>query len=212
MQKGFYFEFERHYDISTFKDPNLPKRSFAHMRCRSPAYAKSADYIARTVSEPTDYIVFDHGRVDSDLSKDGISHTTFWNIWRLTPALYYLKERDEWYVKHEYRVLEDPGIQERADYAVHKSIELCLAAQRVREATKSGAYGAWTVRFRPGEVRVYSKADLASSWKLLPNGIEAALSPHWTKGLDGSFFWNVLLSDHGLFGFGFVSQDDLVFD
>lgn len=209
-RKGFYTEFEQHYDISPFKDPNLPKRTFKHMCCRSPSYAKSADYIARTVSEPTAYIVFDHARIDSDLSKGGISHTTFWNIWRLTPALYYVQENDEWFVKHEYRVLEDQGIQERADYAVHKTIELCLAAQRVREATKSGAYGAWTVKFRPDEVRIYSKADLSSDWKLLPPGIETALSSYWTKGLDGNLFWHVSSLDHGIFGF--VIQDDLAFD
>jgi len=113
-RKGFYFEFEQPYDISTFQDAALPKRTFQHIWCRSPAHAKSADYISRSVSEPTDYRVFDHARVNADLSKDGINHTTFWNIWHLTPALYYSKEKDQWFVKHEYRVLEEQGLQDRA--------------------------------------------------------------------------------------------------
>lgn len=208
-RKAFYHEFEEHYDISIFEEQETPSMSFAKMMCPAPAFAKSADYIAKSVKDPTDFIALDHSKVDADLSKAGISHTMFWNVWRTTPPVYQKKDGDEWFVKGEFRVLEENGIRERAEYALHSTIELCLTAQRNREATRSGPYGAWTIRIRPGEVWVYEKADPQSNSKLIPQGIDSAIASSWVNGLDGRTYWHVFLDDSSVFGF--VLEEDLIF-
>src|SRR5258708_8222900 len=90
-RKAFYVEFESPYDIRKDENPvSLLSGSSA------PYYARSKEYAEENVRTPFDYIVLDDGKVDSDLTKEGIDHTTFWNIWRLTPSVYRHVKDDAW--------------------------------------------------------------------------------------------------------------------
>jgi hypothetical protein len=215
-RKAFYIEFEKNYDISIFKDSLTGAEQakitnlFHGLRCKAPYYARNAEYILKNVSDPTGFIVLDHSKVDADLSSAGISHTQFWNVWRMTPQLFHLKEEDKWFVKGEFRVMEESGIQERAEYAVHSTIELCLTAQRNRDATRQGAYGAWGVKLRPGEIKIYAKSDLNSESQIIPTEFKDASSSCWVNGIDGNVYWECSLDDYRLRGF--ILQDDLILD
>jgi len=207
VRKAFYLEFESKYDISSFvgqKEYQWWKGWF----CSAPIHAQNGDYIEKNVKEPTDFIVLDHSKIDAELSNAGLSHTTFWNVWRLTPEIFLPKDSTEWVVKHDCRVFDEDGIRERAEYALHATIELCLSAQRNREATLSGSYRFWTIKLRKGEVSLYSKADSQSPSQPLPADVEEISAFSWVTGFDGRIYWSVILREP--FMSGFVSNDDLL--
>lgn len=208
-RKAFYHEFEKPYDVSEFKNQKADAW-WKGWFCKAPAFARNSDYIDKNVKEPTDFIVFDHSRVDADLSKGGLSHTTFWNVWRLTPAIFLKAEPDEWIVKHDARVFEAEGIRQRAEYVLHATIDLCLSAQRNREATLSGPYRSWLVKLRKGKVPLYSKADSRSESQTLPENLAEISASSWIEGLDGQTYWTVMLDKPLMFGF--VSNDDVIPD
>jgi hypothetical protein len=207
VRKAFYLEFESKYDISSFvgqKDYQWWKGWF----CSAPTYAQNADYIEKNVKEPTDFIVLDHSRIDADLSKIGINHTTFWNVWRLTPKLFLPNDSSDWVVKHECPVFDEDGIRERAEYVINATTELCISAQRNREAILSKSYKSWAIKLRKGEVPLYSKADAQSSSQLLPLDLEEISASSWIPGFDGRIYWSVILLEPHMSGF--VSNDDIV--
>ena len=214
-RKAFYNEFEKSYDISKFKDRATSAGElkisdlFLDWGCDAPYYTRNAEYILKNVADPTGFIALDHSKVDADLSKEGISHTLFWNVWRMTPQVFYLKDEDKWFVKGEFRVMDQSGLQERAEYAVHSTIELCLTTQRNRDATRGGAYGSWEVKLRQGEIRIYAKADINSESQIIPAEFSKASSNCWVDGIDGNLFWECSLDEYRLKGF--ILQDDLLF-
>ena len=205
-RKALYLEFESAYDVSEFIDKTKPG-PLDGWWCSAPFYARTADYIKKNVNVPTDYIVLDHSKIDARLSKAGVSHTTFWNVWRLTPALFQPKDASDWIVKHEARVFDEDGIRERAEYVLHATVDLCLSAQRDREATRSGPYTYWAIRLRKGGVSLYQKADRKSVSQPMPDGVERLSALYWVKGFDGGIYWNVVLKDPWMEGF--VSNEDV---
>jgi hypothetical protein len=140
----------------------------------------------------------------------GLSHTTFWNVWRLTPAIFLKQDENEWIVKHDCRVFDEEGIRERAEYVLHATIDLCLSAQRNRESTLSGPYTSWTIKLRTSGALLYEKADKRSPSQALPHGVEEIAASYWVTGLDGGIFWSVMLRDPWMWGF--ISNDDVVSD
>lgn len=204
-RKAFYHEFETSYDVSSFQDKETP--TWTRWFCFAPAHAQSLDYIEKNVLEPTDFIVLDHSQIDADLSKKGINHTTFWNVWRLTPALFLDTVSGEWIVKNERRVFDEEGIRERSEYVLHAVTDLCLSAQRNREATKSGPYRSWKLKPRRAGVPLYNKADSQSPSQNLPDVNEVA-GAFWVKGFDGLIYWSVVLTKPYLSGF--VANDDVL--
>jgi hypothetical protein len=158
-RKAFYIEFESWYDIR--KDENvagLLSGSWA------PYYAREKGWADKNVQTPFDYIVLDHGRIDADLTKEGIDHTAFWNIWRMTPAVYRHNEEDDWLVKNELDKSEEDGIKERAAFVLENTVEILLARQANRRKVKWVRSGTrYMVTLRKPKTNVYSKADRASS-------------------------------------------------
>ena len=208
-RKAFYHEFESRFDVSAFIDQKEYK-PWKGWFCSAPTYAQTADYIEKNVKEPTDFIVLDHSAIDADLSKSGLSHTTFWNVWRLTPAVFLFKDSSRWVIKHDARVFDDEGIAERAEYALHATIDLCLSVQRNREATLSSSYKSWTIKLRQGKVLLYSKADSGSSSQPVPDDIRELSASYWVEGLDGRIYWDITRLKPLMLGF--VSNDDILTD
>jgi hypothetical protein len=77
-RKAIYLEIESRYDIAAFKDGE-PQGLLA-AATSAPYYARSKDYIAKNVKEPTDYVVLDHASVDQELLTKGVDPTDFWNV------------------------------------------------------------------------------------------------------------------------------------
>jgi len=158
----------------------------------------------------------DHAQVDADLTKEGIDHTTFWNIWRLTPQVYRHKENQPWLTKHEPHKLEPDGIKDRAAYALDAMVEVLLARQANKRMTKwiseRARYVAW---LRTEGVTVYSKADKSSTEVgKTPVGLKEIAVLYATPALDGDGqFWNVMhFEKGGPYLIGFIAEEDLKFD
>ena len=76
------------------------------MFCDAPYYTRNKKFISESVKEPTDFIQLDHSKIDAELTKQGLAHVAFWNVWRLTPSVYFDQETEEWFIKYDYRVFE----------------------------------------------------------------------------------------------------------
>lgn len=212
VRKAFFVEFETWYD--TQKD--LEGGGGLLFGSRAPYYARNKEYIEKNVATPFDYIVLDHSQVDADLTTEGIDHTTFWNIWRLTPNVYRHRPEDDWMVKHEPDKMERQGIKEGATYALEAMVEVLLARQASRRMTKMvSSRTRYTARLKSEETVVYEKADKGSA---VVGKTRAGLLEIWvdysTPALKGvGQFWRVMhVEKGGPFLIGFVSEDDLLFD
>ena len=82
-RKAFFVTFEKNYDTQ-----DDLKDKFFFFGSSAPYYARDKDYIRKNVKDHFDYVVLDHSQIDRDLTKEGTDHTSFWNVWRLTPKVY----------------------------------------------------------------------------------------------------------------------------
>jgi hypothetical protein len=211
-RKAFYVEFESFYDIQ--KDLEGAGLFFGS---RAPYYARNKKYVDESVKTPFDYIVLDHSQVDADLTKEGIDHTAFWNIWRLTPRVYRHKDKDEWLVKHEPDKLEEDGLKERAAYVLETIVAVLLARQSNKKRMKwSGSGTFYVVRLRKPRTTVYQKADRTGAVAGITKEASTELHAEYaTPGLkDKDTYWKVFHFDKAdPFGSsyisGYVLEEDL---
>jgi hypothetical protein len=213
-RKAFYAVFEHEYD--TQKDLNA-----VLFGSRAPYYARNKEYIERHVKTPFDYIVLDHGQLDADLTKEGLDHTSFWNIWRLTPAVYRHKPEDEWLVKHEPHLLEEDGLKARAAYVLENAVSILLARQKNKQMVKWAQYRVYSARLRREKTTVYTKADKASTVAGITKDGSTIVHVNWaTPGLKGDgIYWSAIQAtgdgnDDDLRAYlqGFIHEEDLIFD
>jgi hypothetical protein len=214
-RKAFYVEFESSYDIQ--KDLMF---GFGLFGSRAPYYARNKEYIEKNVATPFDYIVLDHSQVDADLTKEGLDHTAFWNIWRLTPEVYRHKNEDKWLVKHDPNKLVEDGIKERAAYVLESIVAILLARQGNRKKTKMTSMDrSFAARLRRPHTTVYKKADRNGEVEgITKEGLQEILLYYATPGLkDEGTYWRVahleredpLGAPHFLSGY--VREEDLDF-
>jgi len=130
------------------------------MFCEAPDYAQNKEFIESHVREPTDYILIDHGKLEKDLLLNGIPAVDFWNIWRLTPALYYYEEDEEWAIKDEF----EEGIynEENAEYCLRKMVEILLLKQRYSEKTKYVKKKGKLITIKGKKTKLFEKASVRS--------------------------------------------------
>lgn len=115
-RKAIYVRIEHHYNIVHFKDTQPNQGGLLiHAFSRAPFYTHNKDYIEEHITNPTEYIKLDHSEVDRDLLKQGVDPTAFWNIWRLTPAVFRNSDKD-WIVKHDFDKLDEQLTADQADY------------------------------------------------------------------------------------------------
>jgi hypothetical protein len=212
-RKAFYVEFESSYDIQ--KDIDNP--GLGLFGSRAPYYARNPEYIEKEVATPFDYIVLDHNQIDADLTKEGIDHTSFWNIPRLTPDVYRHKEQDEWVVKHEPSKLQKEEIKERAAYVLENLVAILLARQANRRRMKGlpSFPKLYTAKVRQPNTTVYKKADKTGAVEgFIPEGITEVMVDYATRGLkDNETYWYVFhRSKTTPWILGFVLEEDLEFE
>ena len=88
-RKAIFVRIESNYDISPFGNDAEPKGLGLWLfGNKAPFFARSKDYINKSVKDATDYIVLDHKEVEMDLMKSGMDSVSFWNILRLTPQVF----------------------------------------------------------------------------------------------------------------------------
>jgi hypothetical protein len=212
VRKAFYIQFEKQYDIRKFSDPEEAKARgilSAFSSCSAPIYAKNPEYIRDRVTRPSDFIVFDHSSLDSELMKEGVDVQTFWNIWRLTPEIY-LGEDGKWTVEYDFDLADDPQIRENCVYVLDNLISITLQRQARRKRSRSRA-GAYRYIQTVPNAPFYKKAMQGSEETgRLPDGIRRVNITRAVPALDRKgFYWEAsYMRKDGPWLFGYVHDDD----
>jgi hypothetical protein len=212
-RKALYLEFESKYNIKDFEHGNSANYLLG-ATCSAPLYAKSAEYIAKRVTNPFDYIVIDHAHLDIELAKLGIEHGAWWNIWRLTPSVYRHQTEDDWLIKHEPHKTDANGIEDRTSHVLESTIDIVLAKHTQRRKVRWIRQSTEYVVNPSSGAPIYRSASTESEVvKVVPEGISELSVEFGTPGLDGTgFFWKVVYygKDFDLESFfgGYLSDAD----
>jgi hypothetical protein len=207
-RKAIYVKIESSYDILPFADGN-PRGLLGIYPNNAPYYARGPEYIEKYVREPTDYIVFDHDKIEIEFIKLGIDSQSFWNIWRLTPEVYRYGRDGAWVVKRELKKVDNDGIQERAEYVLDTVINLFVSSDQKQSFSKSPKYINYFVRLRQANVPVYEKADKTSKVVgTTPEGLAKLNVTCTVPGLkkDG-LYWEVNHFKDDLYLMGYISDE-----
>ncbi len=213
-RRAFYVVFEELYNIKKFEKDD-PKDFFRSFGVNAPSYAQSADYIRERVSDPFGYIVRDHSKIDADLTKEGIDHTTFWNVWRLTPEVYRYSKEDEWLTKEEPEKYEQGDLKGTAAYVLDATISMMLQLTINRSEWRTLGSSTTTLTLRPGVIRMFAKADRDSAVTQEFEVVEgtSVIGNHRTPGLNrDDNYWSITAFNREtkLFAFGYVPEEDVV--
>lgn len=138
-RKAIFLELERNYDVSGFKD-GAARRGFAlSFITNAPFFARNKDYIEKHVKVPTDYIVYDHSDLDQELLKYAVDNAAFWNVWRLTPAVY-RTENEAWIVKYDFNKLDTETLKVNIEYIFNTTVDIIIAIHSKKESIKQSTY------------------------------------------------------------------------
>lgn len=213
-RKALYSEIEIDYDISGYRGKTSNKKYVGLMLLgyKAPYWAKNPQYIEEKVNDPCDYIVFDHSTLELDLMKNGVDINTFWNVWRLTPAVFRYDQKSEWIVRYKFECFEKDGIDFRAEYVLSSTIETVLSIHQKKSQVKGPEYRSYYIDLKGTKITVYSKASKNSSVvRDTPEGLTRLDCDFRVVGLDSSdFLWHVNYSnwEDKIFFSGFIHNDD----
>ncbi len=102
-RKALFLAVESKYDIRDWSehDPNsaMPRLLLAN---KAPFHTRNRTWIQQNVAQLTDYVQLDHDRIGIEMLEIGIDPVEFFNVWRLTPEVYYHSD-------HGWAVSEEPG-------------------------------------------------------------------------------------------------------
>ena len=211
-RKAIYVEIESDYDISPYIDESERKGfGLMLMGYKAPFYARNKKYIEENVKEPTDFIVYDHDRLDMDLLRSGMSRLDYWNVWRLTPALYRKDKESDWIVKEDFRKLDEEGIKDRAEYVLDSTINLILTKHLDLKRSKTPDYRKYFVNLKNGSAPIYEKADNKSKViGIVPASCKKVFVDSKVSALNGDgLFWHVSHLEDDLHLYGYIDNDDI---
>lgn len=207
-RKCLFLAFEHKYDISRFASEN-PLDIFAAFGCEAPVWAKSSEYISKHVGDPFGYIVIDHPGLDAKLLKLGVDAVAFWNVWRITPAVYQLEDKT-WVVKRELAKIERPDHEGDAIYVVETVSEMILRREahdrRLKMVPNSGL---WHLTVKQG-AKAYAKADRAAQVRNIFSESRNVTVVAETFGLNGEGgWWEVHWFGADAIGAGYLLEEDV---
>jgi len=211
-RKAIYVEIESDYDISPYIDESERKGfGLMLMGYKAPFYARNKKYIDENVKEPTDFIVYDHDELDMDLLRAGMSRLDYWNVWRLTPAVYRKDKESDWIIKYEFRKFDEQGIKDRAEYVLDSTINLILTKHLDLKRSKSPTYRNYFVNLKHDSAPLYEKADKKSKIiERVPAGINKVFVDSKVPSLSGEgLFWHVSHFEDDLHLYGFIDNEDV---
>jgi len=206
-RKAIYLELEKDYDISHFKDETEPSPILMAFS-KAPFFVKNKKYIDENVKEPTDYIVYDHTKLDQELLKYGVDNTAFWNVCRLTPQLYRTKE-DEWVVKHDFEKLDTDALKDNIEYVFNATVDIILSIHVKKGAIKTSSHRKYYLELKQEEVPIYEKADTTSKIiAMTPKGLTKVDCNYAVMGLKGDGqYWHVSDFEYKPPLYGYIHSD-----
>lgn len=213
-RKAIYVTFESNFNAHVFTRPDPPNGLLALGMLGAlhvPFYARSRQYLEEHVKDPTDYIILDHNELEMDLMKCGIDSASFWNVLRMTPAVFQEKHDSEWVIHNDFQILEEDGIKDRAEYVLATTTDILLAHTEYRRRARTVDPRRYYVDLKREGVPLYSKTSKSSLVvQTTPPGLTRLNCTACVQGLDGSGrFWKISHIDDELWLTGFAHEDDL---
>lgn len=214
-RKAMYFLHEVNFDIKRFgKTDNYMATLLGGGISKAPHYAKNKKYIEENVKDPIDYIVIDHEKLDTDLLLHGVAPIDYWNIWRLTPPVYYDGDAGEWVVKDDFK--DEVYNKENAEYCFRKTVEILLLYQRSLKQTKYvKSYGTF-IKIKDRNVKILEKASINSKINRESNECDYKVFSHGkVRGLDDKkSYYEVScefeIDDEKVYEHGYICEDDVI--
>jgi hypothetical protein len=133
-RKAIFVEVENEYCIYDWKDVTTKDKIedtltgglnwYFKGGIKAPVHTKNKEWIEQNVKNPFHYIQIDHDRMRMDLLEWGVSTHEFWNLWRLTPAVFRKNEKSRWIEKFETKFPTDAATKENALYCINRAISL----------------------------------------------------------------------------------------
>lgn len=225
-RKTIFILFERDYDVEKFRDgkpPGLLGVGFSD----APHFAQNQRYIDEKVNDPFDYIVLDHNKLTNELMKDGIDADVFWNIWRLTPAVYRYRAgfawfgadnwAGDWIVKNEV-AKQANATEEHASYVLENTIDIALRMDQRKRLVRGGHLGGGEIALKRDGVPIYRKADRNSEVVMTTeSGLRTIKVNFSTVGLKGdAVYWYASHIEGGIgdettprIYTGYIHEDDV---
>ena len=209
-RKAIYKQIEWQYSIEAFKKRGASNQPLLFPFSLAPSFTKDKMYIDKYVQEPTDYIVIDETHLNMELLKAGINPQEFWNVWSLTPEVFYEEEKSRWLVKHEFKILEGSNLKENAEYCFWKTANIVLKLQKLRQQIKMPPPSPKFIKLKRKGVYIYEKADRNCGRATeLPSKGARVMCDYMTKGLenDDTYYHVVWVDDN--YVPGFIHKDDV---
>ncbi|MDI5891094.1 hypothetical protein [Halomonas rhizosphaerae] len=205
-RKAIYLEIESLYDISAYKDGQPVGLLGGYTN--APYYARNKQYVDENVTDPTDFIVYDHSNVNEKLLTQGADNTAFWNVWRLTPAVYKTQDGD-WIVKHDFSKLDEDILADKVEYIFSAALDVILSIHRTRQATQWTERKKYYLELSQENVPIYKKADKSSEETgRTPNEMTRIDTDYRVEGLKGDgIYWHVFQFEKDRFLWGFIHSD-----
>ena len=187
-RKVLYRLFERKYDIRVFAKERLEEQVLTndelvelYSYIEAPERVKNKDYIDRNISEPTDYIVLDHAKLDMELLTYGINTVDFYNVIKHTPKVYFFDKEKRWAIKKKinYTITKDI-----ANYCFRKTLEFTLLVRERRKQYKEIIQSGVGTPIEGKEWDIFSKA-LKTSKKIYKMNKEVKYNMFPLEEVDG---------------------------
>jgi len=213
-RKALYILFEQPHDIRYIEGESRLADILMSGREDKRKYKEKID---KEIFNPIDFIKIDHEEVKNKLMEMGIEYITYKNLMRkLTPAVYYYQEKNEWVVMEDlnYRIEYS---RENAYYCFKNAAHIILEMQRYKNKEKWWKEEGGIKIITGLTANVYKKASKKSRVEhVLKNTLTYYLLINFRiKGLDSdSYFYAVAGNESGKeFGFletsGYICEDDL---
>ncbi len=131
-----------------------------------------------------------------------MDNTDFWNVWRLTPAVYRTSE-NEWVVKHEINKIQTA--KENIEYIFNATVDIILSIHTKQLAVKASPERKYYIELNQKKVPIYEKADTTSKIIFTASDVTRVACDYLVMGLRGDAdYWHVNDFKHEPYLYGFI--------
>ena len=192
-RKALFLAVEAEYDVRDWaqRDPATLALLGALGQRKAPHHTRNKQWISDNVMQPTDYVQLDHDRVRLEMLEIGIDPEEFFNVWHLSPKVYFSPE-------HGWATTREPGhdlaaTEENARYCLDIVVSILTNQATHNALRRSRQFQQWQARLlrdEPVRARAAADAELEGT-TLLSGSIHQAQSI--VDALDGSGEYVLLL-------------------
>jgi hypothetical protein len=213
-RKVLFDEVESRYSVARFRDGTKYEGILGALMSDASYYKRDKDWIESNVRTPFDFIQLDHSKVDDMLMKEGFDPAIFWNIWRLTPAVFRFDDDSEWLVEYDPGIYAHPDMVDNARYVLESTIKFIVNRQMHRRGIRTRSATQIFLKLLHSGIPLYEKASRKSKVVgATPEGQTTIRAMIGSPALDGEgYFWNVFHVEDGKttpFLSGYISDDDV---